>query len=78
VPEGDVMTPYEPTVEDIEEYLESLEIDEMFERDETIRLMLEAEEIERERKKHPCRDCGHPAQETEFDSSEEDNQPSYD
>jgi len=47
------MQPTEPTVEDMEECLQSLELDEMFERDETIKLMLEEEEAERDRKEYP-------------------------
>lgn len=63
------MPSYEPTIED-------MEIDEMLELDDALRLA--EEEAERKQAKYPYKGYGFPAQEPEFDSSEEDDQESYD
>jgi hypothetical protein len=73
------MKPTELTVEDWEEYLMLLELDEIDAREEAMRLCAEQEEAEfrsREGRPHEC--MGLPAQEPEFDGSEEDdNLPDY-
>jgi hypothetical protein len=66
------MKPYEPTLEDLEEYSKSLELDEMYEREQALELLREQEEAEFRRRECPHEGMGHPAQEPEFDGPEED------
>jgi hypothetical protein len=66
------MARIEPTLEDWEEYWNSLELDEVYEQWEALKLA-EQEEVERKRRKPPQRDYGHQAQECEFDRPENDD-----
>jgi hypothetical protein len=66
------MARIEPTLEDWQEYWDSLELDEVYEQWEALRLA-EQEEAERKRQKRPQRDYGHQAQECEFGRSENDD-----
>ncbi len=69
------MKPNELTVEDWEEYLMLLELDEINAREEAMRLCAEQEEAEFRWREGPHECIGLPAQEPEFDCSEEDENP---
>ena len=66
------MQPTEPTIEDLEELSNLLELDEMYEREEALRLWAKEEEAERGRT-GPHEGYGHAASEPEFDHWEEDD-----
>jgi len=69
------MKPNELTVEDSEEYLMLLELDEIYAREEAMRLCAEQEEAEFRWREGPRECMGHSAQGPEFDGSEEDGNP---
>jgi hypothetical protein len=64
------MTPTEPTEEDLEELSWLFELDEIYSQQEEMERWAEQEEAERERERPHS--YGHPAQEPEFDRSEEE------
>jgi len=67
------MQPTEPTVEDLEELSRLFELDEMYAREEALRLWAEQEEAEFRWREDPHEAMGLSAQDPEFDGSEEDD-----
>jgi tRNA(Ile)-lysidine synthase TilS/MesJ len=67
------MARIEPTLEDWEDYWNSLELDELYRREEALELLAEQEEAESARERVEMESYGLPAQESEFDRSEDDD-----